>query len=306
MGQQLKKRHINGVLLFDKPIGLSSNQALQSVKRLFNANKAGHTGSLDPIASGMLPICFGEATKFSQFLLEADKRYNVMAKLGIATASGDSEGEVIAKKEVGHISLADIEKILPEFRGKIMQLPSMYSALKHHGQPLYKLARQGITVEREKREVNIFELICLGVDHDLAKFSVHCSKGTYIRSLITDIGEKLGCGAHVIELRRLSVGNYQENAMITLAQIENLAKNSDFTALDGLLLPVASMMKDWPEVLLSSDMVHYILEGHPVLIPKAPSSGLVKLKTKTGLFLGVGEIMEDGKVAPRRLVAKPI
>jgi len=210
------KRNISGILLLDKPVGFTSNEALQTVKKIFSANKAGHTGSLDPNASGMLPICFGEATKFSQFLLEANKRYLVTGKLGETTASGDSECEIIEKRIVKDIGVKSFERILPKFRGKISQLPPMYSAIKHKGQPLYKLARQGIEIKRDSREINIYELQLLDFKNDLAEFDIYCSKGTYVRTLIVDIGEELGCGAHVVALRRLVVVPYQAEQMVSL------------------------------------------------------------------------------------------
>jgi tRNA pseudouridine55 synthase len=295
------KRKVNGILLLDKPAGITSNAALQTVKRLFAANKAGHTGSLDPIATGMLPICFGEATKFSQFLLEADKHYIVTGKLGETTKSADSEGDIIERREVKNVNTQTIEKILPGFRGKISQLPPMYSALKHKGQPLYKLARQGIEVERELREVTMHMLRLLELKDDFVKFEMHCSKGTYVRTVVADIGDVLGCGAHVIELRRLVVGPYKAEQMVTLAQVQELAEKSDYKALDQLLLPIESMLVGMPEVTLNADMAYYMHQGNPLLIPNTPDSGWVKIKSKDGKFLGVGEVMSDGKVSPKRM-----
>jgi len=296
------KRNISGILLLDKPIGLSSNQALQVVKKMFSAKKAGHTGSLDPNACGMLPICFGESTKFSQFLLGADKRYIVTGKLGEVTASGDNEGPVIEKREVKNINADSFEKILPKFRGKISQIPPMYSAIKHHGQPLYKLARQGISVERSSREVNIYKLQLLEFVDNLATFIVHCSKGTYVRTLIGDIGEDLGCGAHVVALRRTVVGPYLEPQMVTLDELYELSVEKDYEGLDLFILPTDSMLLDMPELFLSSDLIHYMLLGQAVLVPNVPESGWVKLMDKEGKFLGVGEVTPDVKVAPKRML----
>ncbi|CAL7961148.1 tRNA pseudouridine(55) synthase [Gammaproteobacteria bacterium] len=295
------KRNVNGVLLLDKPIGVTSNEVLQLVKRLFSANKAGHTGSLDPIATGMLPICFGEATKFSQFLLEANKHYVVTGKLGETTASADSEGAILQKREVKNIEAQTIEKILPKFQGKILQVPPMYSALKYKGQPLYKLARQGIEIEREPREVTVHMIRLLELNGDLAEFEMRCSKGTYVRTIVADIGELLGCGAHVIALRRLAVGPYQTSQMVTVTVLQELAAKNDYKLLDQLLLPIESMLVDMPEVTLTADMVFYMHQGQPLIIPKAPDSGLVKMKSKSGQFLGVGEVMLDGKITPRRM-----
>lgn len=294
------KRNISGILLLDKPVGISSNGVLQVVKRFFRASKAGHTGSLDPKASGMLPICFGEATKFSQFLLESDKRYYVVGKLGETTKSGDSEGEIIEKRDV-NVTLNAVKKILPKFTGKISQIPPMHSAIKHKGQPLYKLARQGVEVERKSREVEIYQLDMLSFENDHVEFEVHCSKGTYIRTLIADIGESLGCGAHVVELRRLSVGPYNGD-MVSLDTLYELAEKSDYKKLDSFLLPIESTLRDIPEICLSSDMIYYMFSGQSLLIPSAPASGLVRLMSKDKRFVGVGEVTSDGMVAPKRMV----
>lgn len=294
------KHNIDGILLLDKPSGMSSNEALQVVKRIYNAKKAGHTGSLDPIATGMLPICFGEATKFSQFLLESDKRYLVTGKLGETTASSDSEGEVISKRDIAGISAAKIETVLSQFRGKISQIPSMFSALKHKGEPLYKLARQGIEVERAPRDITIFELKFLEFNGDLLTLEVHCSKGTYVRTLIADIGEALGCGAHVVALRRLTVGPFKEQQMVNLDLLKELSSNNQ--ELQKLLLPTDSMLNGWNEVQLANDMVFYVRQGNSIVVPKAPTSGMLKLVTKSGEFIGVGEVLPDGKIAPRRLL----
>jgi len=188
-------RQVDGILLLDKPLNASSNQALQVVKKLYHARKAGHTGSLDPLATGMLPICFGEATKFSKFLLNANKVYQCTARLGVSTETGDSEGEVIRTSEVPSLTAAEIETVLEKFRGDIQQIPSMYSAIKYQGQPLYKLARQGKTVERQARDIKMYELTCLNYHETELELHIHCSKGTYVRTLVEDIGNALGCGA---------------------------------------------------------------------------------------------------------------
>ncbi|MFA6409033.1 MAG: tRNA pseudouridine(55) synthase TruB [Gammaproteobacteria bacterium] len=299
-------RKINGVLLLDKPLGMTSNEVLQRVKRLYVACKAGHTGSLDPLASGMLPLCFGEATKFAQFLLNTDKSYIVRAKLGVKTATGDTEGEVLEEKPVPKFTLDQIQAVLKKFQGDIEQLPSMYSALKHNGQPLYKLARAGISVEREKRVVTVYRLDLLGsnpTEHptELDLF-VHCSKGTYVRTLVEDIGDALGVGAHVTMLRRKNVGNYKEDRMVTLQTLEELASQGDFAKLDALLLPIESMIESWPVLTVTEDLVYYLRQGNPVLIPRSPTSGYVQLRRKDGNFVGVGEVLPDGKIAPRKIV----
>lgn len=295
-------RYLDGILLLDKPSGITSNAALQKVKKLFAARKAGHTGSLDPLASGMLPICFGEATKFSSFLLESDKRYQVTAKLGIKTTTGDTEGEIIAQNPVGEITVNGLLKILENFRGEIQQIPSMFSALKRNGRPLYELARQGIVVERTPRTICIHELKVLELTELTFSLEILCSKGTYIRTMIEDIGDALGCGAHVIALRRLQTASYQENEMIALAELEPMQKLEDFSFLDSQLLPIDSAIRDWPLVSISEAGAYYLLRGQAVIIPKAPKSGMVRLWLNSSRFLGVGEILEDGRVAPRKLV----
>ncbi|MDR1012514.1 MAG: tRNA pseudouridine(55) synthase TruB [Coxiellaceae bacterium] len=295
-------KSISGVLLLDKPVGFSSNDALQIVKKLFKASKAGHTGSLDPNASGMLPICFGEATKFSQFLLNADKRYLVTGKLGETTASGDAESEVLTKRSVNGISVKICERILSQFMGKILQTPPMYSAVKYQGQPLYKLARLGIEVERSPREVNIYKLQLLKLVDNLITLEIFCSKGTYIRTLVADIGEIIGCGAHVVSLRRLAVGPYQEDAMITLNELKKLIIHDGYFQESSKLLPIESMLDGMSEVVLTDDMIHYAFLGQKVLVVNAPESGLVQLKNKDGKFVGVGEVILCGKISPRKMI----
>jgi tRNA pseudouridine55 synthase len=296
-------RNVNGILLVDKPEGQTSNDTLQKCKRIYVAAKAGHTGSLDPLASGMLPICFGEATKFSQFLLDADKQYEVVGKLGVTTTTDDAEGDIIST-QLPDIKISQVEQALTKFRGEIKQIPSMYSALKHQGTPLYKLARQGLSVAREARTVKIYSLQLLDFQQDLLKLYIKCSKGTYIRTIIADIGCELGCGAHVIKLRRTSVGGYSEQQMVKFAHLVELAEQNDLPGLDKLLLPIEDVLLDYPTILLTDAMQYYILQGQAVMVPNAPTSGWVKLKNKlSGTFLGVGEVTEDGKIAPRRLVS---
>lgn len=297
-------RPVNGILLLDKPIGLTSNTALQVIKRLFAARKAGHTGSLDPLASGMLPICFGEATKFSQYLLDSDKHYQVVAQLGVKTTTGDTEGEIIQQKSVGDSK--GLDQIIKKFHGTIMQVPSMYSALKYQGRPLYELARKGITVERPARSVQIHKLDLLAKTTDTLTLEVVCSKGTYIRTLVEDIGDALGCGAHVAELRRLGVNDYPANQMIGLSQLEKIAQDhpGDYTVLDNLLLSLDTAVQHWPLVNLSQAAAFYLLRGQPVIVPRAPTQGWVRLMLNDGSFIGVGEILDDGRVAPRRLMQK--
>ena len=298
-----KGRKINGIFLLNKPIGISSNQALQRVKRLFNADKAGHTGSLDPLATGMLPICFGEATKFSQFLLDSDKRYQVQGLLGIKTATADAEGAAISTAEV-NVSQSDLLAVLQNYRGNIEQIPSMYSAIKVDGQPLYKLAREGKTIERKSRPVTIYELELINFDSPYAELDVFCSKGTYIRNLIEDIGDDLGCGAHVTRLHRSQVGPYLAAGMMGFEQAEALLEGSGMEALDATLLPSYSSVAHWPEVSLNSNLAFYVQQGQAIQVAGSPSQGGVRLMTEDGQFLGIAEINEDGLVAPKRLISQ--
>ena len=295
------QRRVNGILLLDKPSGLTSNAALQAVKKLYRARKAGHTGSLDPLATGLLPICFGEATKVSGFLLDADKDYRVTCKFGERTTTGDAEGEVLEQRPVEDLSEDRLREVMQGFLGDIEQIPPMYSALKHKGERLYKLAREGVEVEREPRQVTIHALELLTLTPPLAEIRVHCSKGTYVRTLVEDIGEALGCGAHVSGLRRLGVGPFDDSQMIDMEGLQAVASESEH-ALDQLLLPLESGLAQWPDVRLSSDAAFYLRQGQPVLVPKAPTAGLVRLYEGESRFLGVGEILDDGRVAPRRLM----
>jgi tRNA pseudouridine55 synthase len=298
---QQNLRRVNGILLLDKPVGLTSNGALQEVKKLFAARKAGHTGSLDPLATGLLPLCFGEATKVSGFLLDADKHYQVTCKFGEQTTTGDAEGEVIKQRPLGGLNEQQLLKALEGFRGDIEQIPPMYSALKHKGERLYKLARQGVEVEREARQVTIFELELVSFKSPVAELRVHCSKGTYVRTLVEDIGELLGCGAHVIGLRRNGVGPFDDTNMIDMEGLQAVAAEGQH-ALDKLLLPMESGLTQWPDVRLTGDAAFYLRQGQPVLVPKAPTTGWVRLYEGESRFLGMGEILDDGRVAPRRLM----
>lgn len=292
-----QKRSVNGILLLNKPIGISSNKALQIVKHLYNAKKAGHTGSLDPLASGMLPICFGMATKYSQYLLTSHKQYVVTAKLGIKTTTGDAEGEVLAEKPVPALTLAAIDTACEAFRGDIMQIPPMYSALKHKGKPLYEYARQGITIEREARPLTVFSLEVLDVNQDLVSFRVHCSKGTYVRTLIEDIGEALGCGAHVATLHRPSVGAYREEDMITLDDLRDV---TDLTELDTLLLPIETAVSHYPAITVSVTHLDLLRQGQAVNAPVSIDNGIVRV-VDDRRFRGIAEI-NDGRLVKRHFV----
>ena len=300
-GVKIKRRSIDGILIFDKPLGMSSNQALQKVRWLFNANKGGHTGSLDPLASGVLPLCLGEATKFSQYLLDADKAYITEARLGMTTTTGDAEGDVLEMKPV-NISLADVEANLAQFTGDIEQIPPMYSALKHEGQPLYKLARAGETVERKPRAVTISVLKILGLEGDRLQLEVHCSKGTYIRTLVEDLGAALGCGAHVASLRRTVAGPFDLSQSVTLEALEALHAEGGAESLDHLLLPMDSGLQDWPILELTEQTAYYLNHGQAVRVPGSPAFCKVRLRDASGRFLGIGEMTEDARVAPKRLL----
>ena len=285
----------------DKPAGISSNDVVQQAKRLFGAQKVGHTGSLDPLATGVLPLCFGEATKFSQYLLDANKTYWTRIRLGVSTETGDADGEVIAQVDATAITQTQVSDALEHFVGEIEQIPSMYSALTHQGQPLYKLARQGIEVERAPRTVTIYSAELLQFAEAYIELRVHCSKGTYIRSLAEDLGAALGCGGHVSALRRLAAGPYAEAQAVTLEQVSVIG---DPQEMDALLLPVASAVSSWPSVRLHEDTAHYVRQGQPVQVAHAPTHGWVQIfeSAEEDRFLGVGEVLTDGRIAPRRLV----
>lgn len=307
MARRQRGRDVNGMIVVDKPSGESSNDAVQRAKRLYQAQKVGHTGSLDPLATGVLPLCFGEATKFSQFLLDSDKKYWVRIKLGVRTDSGDSDGAVMQTRPVVGVDAAAVEAVLEEFRGEIEQVPSMFSAIKHQGQPLYKLARRGIEVERKPRFVTVYSNELTAFEGECIELEIHCSKGTYVRTIAEEIGEKLGCGAHVCALRRRKAGPYDETEMVSFAELERRYDVGGLAALDELLLPVASAVRDWPVVSLSDATAFYIRQGQPVIVPHAPTSGRVQLMEQSSdgskqMFIGVGEILDDGRVAPRRLV----
>ncbi|MEP1554928.1 MAG: tRNA pseudouridine(55) synthase TruB [Paraglaciecola sp.] len=316
MARKRKGRLINGIILLDKGLGLSSNHALQQVKRMFNAAKAGHTGALDPLATGMLPICLGEATKFSQFLLDADKTYKVTAKLGVRTTTSDADGEVVETKPVD-VSEQQLNAACEQFKGPIKQVPSMFSALKHQGKPLYFYARQGIEIDREARDITIFSLIIERFEADEVDMIVHCSKGTYIRSLVDDIGQVLGCGAYVSKLHRTQVTDYPVERMMTIETLQeirdkidnetaDLLDNETFFELDNLLLPMDSAVKELSKVAIEEIGEGFFRNGNPVNfmgMSEFAESTLVRVYSQqSGLFLGVGFIDEDGKVAPKRSV----
>ncbi|MBD6962389.1 tRNA pseudouridine(55) synthase TruB [Vibrio parahaemolyticus] len=308
MARRRKGRPINGVILLDKPTGISSNDALQKVKRIYFAEKAGHTGALDPLATGMLPICLGEATKFSQFLLDSDKRYRVIAKLGERTNTSDSDGEVVETRPVD-VTLEKLEACIEKFRGESDQVPSMFSALKYQGKPLYEYARKDIEVPRESRKITVYEIVLHRFEGDEVEMEVHCSKGTYIRTIVDDLGEMLGCGAHVTMLRRTAVAKYPYEKMVTLEQLNELLEQAHREEiaprelLDPLLMPMDTAVEDLPEVNLIPELADMVQHGQPVQVLGAPEQGSLRLTMgEERLFIGVGEMNDDGKIAPKRLV----
>ena len=304
MARRRKGRPLDGILLLDKPTGGSSNFVLQQVRRMYNAQKAGHTGSLDPLASGMLPICFGEATKFSHYLLISDKAYKVTAKLGVTTTTADAEGDVRDVREVS-VTEPELLKVIQSFAGESMQIPSMFSALKHNGQPLYKLTRQGIEVERKARAIHIYRIELTEFTTDSFSMYVECSKGTYIRNLVEDIGDQLGCGAHVTALRREWVAHFKAQDMITMAELEALRNNDAFTDMDDLLLNSDESLMGYPHVTLDDDSANFFLQGQPVNSPDAKdeNSPVIKVYDEAHRFLGVAALNDEFLLAPKRLIA---
>lgn len=293
------KRDVSGVLLLDKPVGITSNTALQIAKRLYRAAKAGHTGTLDPMASGLLPLCLGEATKFAQYPTDADKTYEVVIKLGETTDTGDADGQILSQRPVA-VSRADIERVVSQFTGPIMQTPPMYSALKHQGQALYKYARKGIEIERAPRAVTLHQIELLGFDVETLSIRAHCSKGTYIRVLAEDIGEQLGCGAHLIGLRRTQVGAFNLTEAITLDALEALPE----TERDSKLLPPDSLVASLPEIALDQDAAYYLRQGQAIWLPKLPLHQRFRIYDEKHVFIGVGEVGDEGKLQPSRLLVQ--
>ncbi len=298
-GKRRQGRDISGVLLLDKPQGMTSNAALQRVLRLYRARKGGHTGALDPLATGMLPLCLGEATKLSSHLLSADKHYEVTARLGIATDTGDADGKLIAEQPVPPFDEAALEAVLEKFRGEIMQVPPMYSALKRDGRPLYELAREGKTVAREARPVTISRLEIIAIEPAGFTLEVSCSKGTYIRTLVEDIADALGSCGHVVQLRRRHVDPYADRPMHTLDELEALAEQG-FEALDALLIPVDQALPHWSAVSLNETDAARIAHGQA--LEWSGKSRPCRIYGPGERFLGLGEI-RDGLLQPKRLMA---
>lgn len=301
MAKRARGRNIDGIVVLDKAIGISSNRALQEVKRVFDARKAGHTGSLDPLATGVLPLCLGEATKVSQYLLDSDKKYRTRIKLGVRTDSGDCEGSEIESCSDFEVSQSEIEEALNQFRGEIEQVPPMHSALKVNGVPLYKMARKGISIPRESRSVVVYSIELTQFEGDEIELEIACSKGTYIRTIADDLGQVLGCGAHIIALRRTQAGAFTEADCISKQALEEQFEIGGMSAIDEHLIPMDQAIADLPEVVLPSITAGFIKNGQSVLVRHLPEEGLVRLYEEEQ-FIGIGCIDDDGKVAPRRLI----
>jgi len=294
-----KGRDISGILILDKPLNISSNHAVQRIKRLYGAKKVGHTGSLDPLASGVLPICLGHATKVSQYLLASDKTYQFTMRLGQTTSTGDVEGEVTCEKKIPDIELLSLDKLLEKFTGEIQQIPPMYSALKHNGQRLYSLARKGQTVDRPPRKVTIKSLVLLSKTVDSLTIEVCCTKGTYVRTLAEDIGNALGCGAHVSFLRRIKTGPFILSEAVTLEQLEST--QGDLLALDGLLQSLDLALQDYPVKSVSEEDKTDLCLGRPIHVEQAMYEPLIRLNDSQGKIFGLGKGVKDHKLAPVRI-----
>jgi len=287
------QKNIHGVILLDKPTGISSNKALQKVKHRFGAKKAGHTGSLDPLASGLLPICFGQATKVSEYFLNSHKKYTTIIKLGETTDTYDSEGQIVESKPVT-VSDEQVQSALIQFRGKISQVPPMYSALKKDGQPLYKLARKGKVIERKARDMTVHSLSAVRLDQLRVELSVHCSSGFYIRSLAHDLGAVLGCGAHVIELRRTDIKSISVEQACSLEQIEK-------APLQSLLLPIDTLLEEFPRLEVSDSQADSLLHGRVTSADRLVSNGLSRFYRANGSLFGLGEVTEQGDLKTHKL-----
>lgn len=286
-------------MLLDKPLGFSSNQALQKVKWLFQAAKAGHTGTLDPLATGLLPICLGQATKFAQYVTDADKTYVATLKLGVTTKTGDAEGEILSIQPV-NVTQSQFAAVVQQFTGEISQIPPMYSALKHEGKALYEYAREGVDIARQARSITIKSIVVNEFMADVAQITVTCSKGTYIRTLAEDIGTALGCGAHLIGLRRTATAGYQLSQAMTIEQLEAMPIESR----DAQLLPVDSAIAGLPEVVLGTDAAYFLMQGQAVWAAGKIPDGELRIYDEKQQFLGLGFLQSDGKIAPKRLIQK--
>ena len=298
MSKNKEKLKINGLLLIDKPLGFSSNQALSKIKWIFSAKKAGHTGTLDPLATGLLPICFGEATKFSSHLLNSEKTYEASIKLGWKSSTGDAEGKLTESKIIS-ISLDKLEEVLSLFVGLSNQTPPMFSALKHKGQPLYKLAREGVKIERQQREIKISELKLLSYENNIIKFAVSCSKGTYIRTLAEDIANKLGMDGYLIDLRRTKIGNLNVEDALGLDKIESLSivKRNDF------IKPTEVLVDEYPKIILIESEENLIKNGQQIQLSKKVNPEVYRLFSKSSAFIGLGEIDSKNLLKAVRLIS---
>ena len=290
------RRAVNGIILLNKPLGLSSNAALQKVRWLFRAQKGGHTGALDPLATGLLPLCFGEATKFSHYLLDADKTYQTTIQLGATTTTADAEGEILQQFAIPELDESKILAVLDQFKGNILQVPPMYSALKKDGRPLYELAREGIEIERPARPVTIYSLELNGFTADTISLTVRCSKGTYIRTLGEDIGKALGSGAYVISLHRTQTGHFSLDEGMTIEYLESLTEAER----DALLLPVYESVKDFPRVNLEHGEDVYFCRGQAVMISGLPQGETLVFADER--FLGLGMVTDEQQLQPKRVV----
>lgn len=307
-GRRNRGRDVSGLIVLDKAPGLSSNSALQQVKRIFQASKAGHGGSLDPLATGVLPLCLGEATKVSRFLLDSDKKYRTRMKLGVRTDSGDSEGREIAVCEEFSVTREQVELALESFRGEIEQVPPMHSAVKVQGTPLYKLARSGRVVEREPRKVTVYAIALTEFAPPEIEIELACSKGTYIRTIADELGQMLGCGAHIIALRRLQAGGFGEEDCVTAGFLEQEKESKGLEGIDRYLAPIDKPLADLPAVMLPDIAANQVRSGQAVLVRHLPAEGMVRMYRKTcdqERFIGIGAIDDDGRVAPKRLIAEP-
>ena len=292
-----RKRNVNGLLLLDKPIGISSNQALQKAKWLFQAEKAGHTGTLDPLATGLLPICFGEATKFAHYLTDADKTYVATLRLGVTTNTGDAEGEVLEIRDV-NVSRIQLEQACRKFIGEIYQVPPMFSALKYEGKALYEYARAGIEIERKSRLIKIHQINVESLEQDIVVITITCSKGTYIRTLSEDIGNILGCGSHLVGLRRTATANFMINQTFLLEQLESMSQEQR----DALLLPSDTPILHLPAIILDGESTYFLKQGQSVWKNGLIPNGFIRLYDEHQIFLGLGELASDGKISPKRLI----
>ncbi len=324
MARQAKGREISGILILNKPTGMSSNHALQKVKRMFGARKAGHTGALDPLATGLLPICLGEATKFSQFLLDSDKRYQTIGQLGVRTDSSDADGKVLETKPCEHITLAHVQAQLPQFRGLISQVPSMFSALKHKGQPLYKLARAGKTVEVKPRQVTIHNLELMSYENSQVQMDISCTKGTYIRSIVEDLGLALECGAHVAQLKRLQAGPFVAEQMVSLEDLQAIIDEATkhqvveagqwpdttpaFSVLDQLLMPADTAVLTLNAVQLCFNDIEALQQGKVIdHTTDYAEFDVVRVYSSTATdartFIGLAEVQAEGRLKAKRLMS---